>query len=319
MREDGSCITLSATRSRDAAWTLVALFAALLAAGCCGAKGGGGGRNKRTGKGGKGAVGGAAQGGATSGSTSAALDPSDDPAAWAAVRDALTIDRNCFVHDARFCPRDPALVDPVIAQVLTKHFKGVMPEGRKAERVARRAGYAYREAWKGGPLREHVEQLIRQHYDTPRVQTVGTAVLVDLGHVPGRLQYPRLGKSRRLKFTSELLERDRLKGTEVGRLLAKHVPAHPRAETIELRAIVLKHTSREGLAYRYLRGAAAQRLGASEALVVISGGSRFGGRFLPLQPGDIARLASGERTLQRKDLETCPRRERELCRWKRWR
>ena len=246
----------------------------------------------------------------------AATAAEGDPAAWAAVRAALTIDRNCFGHDERFCPRDPAFLDPIIRRALLEHHKGGMPPANRAERVARHASYDYREAWKGTKAgRQHVEQLLRQHYDAPRVTQHGATLAVDLGHVPGQLSYPQQGKTRRLRFTSELVDDRRLVASEVGRLFTVHAAAHPAAPAIELQVALHVHSTREQLRYRLLRAQAAQGFDAPQALVVIDRDARFGGRYLPLQPGDLARLAAGELSLEHGDLESCPKDQREHCRW----
>ncbi len=102
--------------------------------------------------------------------------------------------RNHFRHDPFFAITDPAVIDPVLQQILDRKYGGEMPADEKAiGRVTRRAVGSYGALKWTDAGRAFLEQRMKQRYRTPTITEQGKLLIADFGHAPGKLEQKRRG------------------------------------------------------------------------------------------------------------------------------
>lgn len=218
--------------------------------------------------------------------------------AWDRIREVCFESRNCFW--GKYCIKDPAFVDPILLESLDKFANGELPTtSSKIEQLAVQTKNRYRNALDATPeSRAILEALIKQGYEVPVVADKGDTLEVDLGYAPGKLE--NYGREVWVIKTSDVVEKDELKTTEVARFLSHYSSLYP-TKDILITVNVLRGTSPTTITYRFKR---------LNKRIVVNRNDRVSYDFYTDPVEDWAPYINGQKSLNTLDLHSCNLKER---------
>lgn len=240
----------------------------------------------------------------TVGKASSKAEPAEAPAPTVSgdlslVRTALlSSGEACYRGRAAYCITDPAFVDPILSEVITRSFGGKVPTtADEAEAVARRARGTFANHQMQSPeARQQVEAAIYRYWDHPTVTRDRGLVRADLGVAPGSLE--RTGRAGYNVASSPLVVDGELAGdTAAGRLitLRQQVPdAATWVLDVEI-PVTAGGFVKEEIRYQSNR----------DRIIIRRADRSNQAWYTPKLGGDLSPYSSGARSLATRDLETC--------------